>query len=195
MARLCRPMRLRLWRYVAGANWSPADAGRFLLRVYGSDQNYRQSFSSIAADRASEKLTNLQGVPSQQIGGAVQWARGYGRFTVVAGGDLLDTRATDNETSVKSGIAQPTVSISARQRGDGIYGEVLWQPSTLVDCLLFAAGSLWKFRCEAGEQRDIDGASRHSGDGLRSAAGRGEEGWLAACRLLPRASGRFAALR
>jgi len=118
---------MRLWRYATGANWSPADAGRFLLRVYGSDQNYRQSFSSIAADRASEKLTNLQKVPSQQIGGAAQWARGYGPFTVVAGGDLLDTRATDNETSVKTGIP---VSISARQRAKGIYGEVLWQPST-----------------------------------------------------------------
>lgn len=121
----------RLWRYAGGANWSPADAGRFLLRLYGNDQNYRQSFSSIAADRASEKLTSLQGVPSQQIGGAVQWARGYaGKVTLVAGGDLLDTRATDNETSVKSGVNQPTISTSARQRGSGIYGEVLWQPST-----------------------------------------------------------------
>jgi outer membrane receptor protein involved in Fe transport len=120
----------RLWRYVAGASWTPANVGRFLLRLYGSDQNYRQSFSSIAANRASEMLTDLQGVPSQQIGGAAQWARGYKKFTLVAGGDLLDTRATDNETSVKSGVPQPTVSTSARQRGDGIYGEILWQPST-----------------------------------------------------------------
>lgn len=121
----------RLWRYAGGANWSPADVGRFLLRLYGSDQNYRQSFSSIPANRASETLTNLQGVPSQQIGGAVQWARGYaGKVTLVAGGDLLDTRATDNETGVKSGVLQPTVSTSARQRGSGIYGELLWQPST-----------------------------------------------------------------
>lgn len=121
----------RLWRYVGGANWSPADAGRFLLRLYGNDQNYRQSFSSIAANRASEKLTNLQRVPSQQVGGAVQWARGYaGKVTLVAGGDLIDTRATDNETSVKSGVPQPTVSTSARQRGSGIYGEILWQPSS-----------------------------------------------------------------
>src|SRR6185437_3050044 len=120
----------RIWRYIAGANWSPADAGRFLLRLHGSDQNYRQSFSSIAADRTSERLTSLQGVPSQQMGGAVQWARGYGKFTLVAGGDVIDTRATDNETSVKNGIDQPTVSTSARQRDEGVYGEVLWQPST-----------------------------------------------------------------
>jgi outer membrane receptor protein involved in Fe transport len=120
----------RIWRYVAGANWSPADAGRFLLRLYGTDQNYRQSFSAIAADRASERLTNLQRVPSQQIGGALQWARSYGAFTLVAGGDLLDTRGTDNETGVRSGVQQPTVSISARQRDSGIYGEMLWQPAT-----------------------------------------------------------------
>lgn len=120
----------RLWRYVGGANWSPADAGRFLLRLYGSDQNYRQSFSSISTDRTSEKLTSLQQVPTQQLGGAAQWARGYGKFTVVAGGDVLDTRATDNETSVKSGVNQPTLSTSARQRDSGVYGELLWQPST-----------------------------------------------------------------
>ena len=120
----------RIWKYVAGANWSPADAGRFLLRVYGDNQGYRQSFSAVAAGRASERLTNLQQVPSQQIGGAAQWVRSYGNLTVVAGGDLLDTRASDNEASVKSGVKQPTVSISARQQAKGIYGELLWQPST-----------------------------------------------------------------
>ena len=120
----------RIWRYVAGADWSQADAGRFLLRFYGTDQGYRQSFSSVPANRASENLTNLQRVPSQQVGGAAQWARSYGDLTVVAGGDLLDTRATNNENSVKSGIKQPTVSTTARQRAKGIYGELLWQPST-----------------------------------------------------------------
>lgn len=120
----------RIWKYVAGANWSPANAGRFLLRVYGDNQGYRQSFSAVFAGRASERLTNLQQVPSQQIGGAAQWARSYGDLTVVAGGDLLDTRASDDETSVKGGVKQPTVSISARQQAKGIYGELLWQPST-----------------------------------------------------------------
>lgn len=120
----------RIWRYVTGADWSRADVGRLLLRVYGTEQNYRQSFTSIPVGRASEALTNLQGVPTQQIGGAVQWARTYGKVTVVAGGDLLDTRATNNDTSVRNGVKQPTVSTSARQQGKGVYGEVLWQPST-----------------------------------------------------------------
>jgi outer membrane receptor protein involved in Fe transport len=113
----------RIWRYVVGADESVGDVGRFLVRFYGTDQRYRQTFSSINATRTSEKLTALHVDPSQQVGGAVQWARGYGKVTVVAGGDVLDNRGTDLEQISR-------VSLSARQRGEGVYGEVLWQPST-----------------------------------------------------------------
>jgi outer membrane receptor protein involved in Fe transport len=113
----------RIWRYVAGGDWTDSAADRFLIRLYGTDQNFRQSFSSINSTRTSEKLTALHVDPSQQVGGAVQWARSYGKLTVVAGGDVLDNRGTDLEQ-----ISE--VSLSARQRGEGVYGEVLWQPST-----------------------------------------------------------------
>jgi outer membrane receptor protein involved in Fe transport len=113
----------RIWRYVAGSDWSAGDLGRFLIRFYGTDQSFRQSFSSINSTRTSEKLTALHVDPSQQVGGAVQWARSYGKLTVVAGGDVLDNRGTDLERISR-------VSLSARQRGEGVYGEVLWQPST-----------------------------------------------------------------
>jgi outer membrane receptor protein involved in Fe transport len=111
----------RLWRYAAGGDWSAGDAGRFLVRVYGTDQSFRQSFSSINATRSSETLTSFHVDPSQQVGGAVQWARSYRSLTLVAGGDVLDNRGTDLEE-----LSQ--VSLSARQRGEGVYGEVLWQP-------------------------------------------------------------------
>jgi outer membrane receptor protein involved in Fe transport len=118
----------RLWRYVGGADWGLPGSGRLVARVYGADQSYRQSFSSIAADRSSEKLTRLQQVPSQQVGAALQGARTWGGVTLVAGGDVLDTRATDNEVPVSGGVQQATQSTSARQRTGGGYGEVLWQP-------------------------------------------------------------------
>ena len=113
----------RIWRYVAGGDWTDSDADKFLVRFYGTDQSYRQSFSSINPTRTSEKLTAFHVDPSQQVGGAVQWARGYRRWTVVAGGDVLDNRGTDFEQ-----LSQ--VSLSARQRGEGVYGEMLWQPGT-----------------------------------------------------------------
>jgi outer membrane receptor protein involved in Fe transport len=111
----------RIWRYAGGGDWSIADAGRFLVRVYGTDQTYRQTFSSINTARTSEKLTAFHVDPSEQVGGTVQWARSFRALTLVAGGDVLDNRGTDLETL-------SSVSLSARQRGEGIYGEVLWQP-------------------------------------------------------------------
>ncbi len=122
------PNGTRIWRYVGGGDWALPHSGRVLLRLYGTDQNYRQNFSSVAANRATEKLTNMQHVPTQQLGGVLQWAQTYKTLTFVAGSDVVDTRATDNETKVVNGINQPTVSISARQRQVGVYGEILWQP-------------------------------------------------------------------
>ena len=113
----------RIWRYLAGSDWSPGDAGRFLVRFYGTEEHFRQSFSAINATRTLEILTALHFDPSQQVGGAVQWARSYRRWTVVAGGDVLDSRGTDLEQITD-------VSLSSRQRGEGVYGEVLWQPGT-----------------------------------------------------------------
>jgi outer membrane receptor protein involved in Fe transport len=118
----------RIWRYAAGGDWNASNAGRFLLRLYGMDQGYRQGFSSVAADRMTERLVRLQKVPSMQLGGAGQWARAFGPVTTVLGADVLDTRGTDAETPVSNGINQPTVSTSARQRDSGFYGEALWHP-------------------------------------------------------------------
>src|SRR5438270_1465252 len=49
----------RIWRYVAGGDWTAGNAGSFFVRFYGTEQHFRQSFSSINATRTSEKLTSI----------------------------------------------------------------------------------------------------------------------------------------
>lgn len=117
----------RLWTYVAGGDWSPTERQRLVLRASGNRQGYRQSFSSVAAGRASESLTRLQRVPYDQFGGSAQWAGSLRSLAWVIGADLNDTRATDAETPVSSGVSQPSILTSARQRQIGGYGELLWQ--------------------------------------------------------------------
>ena len=51
-------------REIAGG----ANAGAFVARAWGSDQDYAQTFSAIAADRNSERLTIDQRVPSRSAG-------------------------------------------------------------------------------------------------------------------------------
>jgi outer membrane receptor protein involved in Fe transport len=113
----------RIWRYVGGGDLTAGDVGRFLIRIYGTDQSFRQSFSAINATRTSERLTAIHIDPSQEVGGSLQWVKSYGKFTALAGADVLDNRGTDLEELSE-------VSLSARQRGEGVYGEVLWQPAT-----------------------------------------------------------------
>jgi outer membrane receptor protein involved in Fe transport len=115
----------RFWRYVAGADRFTSGTN-LTLRAYGSREGYRQSFSSIAANRNSETLTKLQRVPTDQFGFVLHAAHAFApQLTTALGVDLDDVRATDNETSPASGV---TTSITARQRETGGYAEGIWQP-------------------------------------------------------------------
>jgi iron complex outermembrane recepter protein len=75
------------------------DAGPFALRAYGSDQDYAQTFSAIAANRNSERLTVDQRVPSRGRGGSAQFTHVIGmRNAVVAGAEGRDVTGVSDET-------------------------------------------------------------------------------------------------
>jgi outer membrane receptor protein involved in Fe transport len=118
----------RLWRYVGGGDVDFAKT-QAALRVYGSREGYRQSFSSVAADRDSERLTKLQRVPTDEFGFSLQGTRAFASsLTVAVGLDLRDVRATDDESPVAGGVVGAATSISARQRETGGYADAIWQP-------------------------------------------------------------------
>jgi outer membrane receptor protein involved in Fe transport len=118
----------RLWRYVGGGDADLAET-HAMLRLFGSREGYRQSFSSVAADRNSENLVRLQRVPTDEFGFAVQATRAFASsVTGALGADMRDVRATDSESPVASGVATSTTSISARQREFGGYADAIWQP-------------------------------------------------------------------
>ncbi|HKS22216.1 MAG TPA: TonB-dependent receptor [Thermoanaerobaculia bacterium] len=88
-----------------------ADAGAFSLRAYGSNQDYHQTFSAVAADRNSERLTVDQRVPSRARGGSLQFAHALGeRNVVLAGVEERSVAATDVENATRTKGAQRTTS-------------------------------------------------------------------------------------
>ena len=120
----------RLWRYSTGVDWTASSGGSLVFRVFGDNEHYRQSFSSIAANRDSETLTRVGLTPAQELGAAAHWSQPFGaRLLVVGGADTHDVRATDYETSYKNNEPSGTLDTSARQRQTGVYGEVLWTPA------------------------------------------------------------------
>lgn len=118
----------RLWRYAGGGDTDFAET-HAALRLFGSREGYRQSFSSVAPNRDSENLTKLQRVPTDEFGFALQMSRAFARnVTAAVGADMRDVRATDNETPVVGGTVRPTTSVGARQRELGGYADAIWQP-------------------------------------------------------------------
>jgi outer membrane receptor protein involved in Fe transport len=118
----------RLWRYAGGGDLDRS-ATQASLRLFGSRESYRQSFSSIAADRNSEKLTKLQRVPTDELGLVTQASHAFAHnLTAALGFDVHDIRATDDESAVSNDVITSTTSISARQRETGGYVDAIWQP-------------------------------------------------------------------
>lgn len=116
----------RLWRYAGGADWSPTGYGHGLLRLYGSGEHYRQSFSAIAPGRVSDRLTRRLETPSQEFGGTVQWAGTLHRRLILLGGtEVHDIRGTDNETPITNNHPNGLVDTTARQRSTSGFGEAL----------------------------------------------------------------------
>ncbi len=112
----------RLWRYSTGVDWS-----QLTLRLYGSTEHYRQTFSSIGANRASETLTRYAEDPADELGAAMHWRQPVGaKAVILAGADTHDVRASDDEVLFSgTGGYQNT---AARQRQTGVYGEALATP-------------------------------------------------------------------
>ena len=115
----------RLWRYIAGDDWTANARTSGRIRAFGSDEAYRQSFSSINVPRSAETLTRLQSVRTQEFGASTDASIHLEHVAVVTGGDLRDLRATDFETPFAAGSPSGLQDITARQRFFGGFGELL----------------------------------------------------------------------
>lgn len=110
---------------VAGVNAPVGIHDWISARVYGAAQGYDQSFSSVAPNRNSEHLTDLQHVPSQQLGTAVQWNHLFSNQTLIAGADADEVMGSSVEQlfSAASGLHFANNIAGGRQRTVGAFGE------------------------------------------------------------------------
>lgn len=96
------------------------------VRAYQLVQGYDQRFSSVASDRNSESLTNIQHVPEQVGGGAAQWTHVLGKHqTLIGGADLLEVMGASDEQLFSAGKHTRNNASGGRQRILGVFGEDL----------------------------------------------------------------------
>jgi iron complex outermembrane recepter protein len=108
----------------AGADWS-AGAAALSLRAWAGDQTYHQSFSSIAADRASERLIRLQTVPADAAGLSAQATRAVGaRHALLAGIEVRAASGTSEEQA-PAGNGFVHTAAGGRQHTEALFVEDL----------------------------------------------------------------------
>ena len=72
--------------------------------AYHTREEFRASFSSVAAGRTTERLTYTQVVPSEATGAAAYWTRNTHRYNLIAGADFERVEGYGTDRLVPSGI-------------------------------------------------------------------------------------------
>jgi outer membrane receptor protein involved in Fe transport len=125
----------RLWRYATGVDWQGPRNASAVLRIYGSSQHYRQTFSSISNEpnaaepacsyRCGESPTRFALIPDNELGGALHWNQPIGReLLIVAGVDTHDVRVWDREQTF--GTTAALTNLRDHQRDSAGYAEAMW---------------------------------------------------------------------
>jgi outer membrane receptor protein involved in Fe transport len=156
----------RLWRYATGGDWNAPHQATFVLRLYGADERYHQTFSSISnlpnfgvatcTYRCGEIPTRFSQVPDNELGAAAHWSQPLGAgLLLLAGADTHDLRIWDREQTY--GATAALTNLHDHQRDSAMYGEAMathkaWTltASARLDCyqnfdgqLLDFTGSSW----------------------------------------------------
>jgi outer membrane receptor for ferrienterochelin and colicin len=103
-------------RQIAARAQGDALQGSWQAHVYRSSQGYDQSFSAVAAGRASESLTSRQRVPADMLGASGEWFRTFSRMVVLAGAETRHVDGVTTETRVVGGIPQTPTSAGGEQQ-------------------------------------------------------------------------------
>jgi len=127
-----------------GTDYDSKPAGLFTLRLYGGTENYYQTFSSIATNRNSESLTDVQRVPVQQMGLIAQWSKQVAsRLTLLAGLDGMDVTGFSNEITYSGGKPTAHLSNGGTQQSVGAFTEGIVQITPRWSVTLSGREDLW----------------------------------------------------
>ncbi len=127
-----------------GTDYNSPSAGLFTLRLYGGTQNYHQTFSSVALNRDSESLTDVQNVPVQQMGLIGQWSKQLARrFTLLAGLDGTYVQGVSLETTYSAGNPTARLSNGGTQETLGAFLEGIVQITARWSLTLAGREDLW----------------------------------------------------
>ncbi len=139
------------------------DGSDWNLALFANQQRFHQSFTAVAANRASENLTRLQFVPARDAGLSLNWSRvSFEKHLFVAGVDVRGVRGTSDETIFVAESATTFVSAGGRQRRAGFFAQDIFTISPRWTLTLSGRYDNWRDSSAASVETDFGDRRRHA---------------------------------
>lgn len=138
-----------------GGHFKTRDGSNWNLTLFANQQRYHQTFSAVAANRATEALNRLQFVPSRDAGISFSWSRTFEKNVLVAGADVRGVRGTSDETAIANGRQTTFSSAGGRQRRSGFFVQDLLTISPRWQLSVNARYDTWRDSSAASVSRNL----------------------------------------
>jgi outer membrane cobalamin receptor len=89
---------------IAGHYFHETSGSGISLLGYHTREEFRSTFSAIAANRQTERLTSYQSVPAEATGAAGIFRHSQSKWNLLLGGDLHDVEGFSNDTTTATGL-------------------------------------------------------------------------------------------
>jgi outer membrane cobalamin receptor len=136
------------WRQWSGDAGGLAGDGAWEARLAGGSQDYYQTFSAVAAGRATERLTTEQWTPTDFVLTSGQYTLPIGRHTLLVGAEAHRTDSTVDEIRylLQSGanVAQPRVTVGGTENNRALFARVGLAASDRLTISAGIRGDFWK---------------------------------------------------
>jgi outer membrane receptor protein involved in Fe transport len=133
------------WRQISGDANGALAGGYWTARLTGGTQEYFQTFSAIAADRQSERLTNDQTIPGDFLSAGGQWIRTWRRADILLGAEGRRTTADVNETRYPvTGAPVSTSLLDVEENNLSAFGRIRLALRDDLSVVLGARGDHWE---------------------------------------------------
>ena len=136
------------WRQLSGEVGGVAGGGAWEAHVAGGSQDYYQTFTAVAADRQSERLTMVQTTPSDFVTASGQWSRPLGRHSLLVGAESRHTDSTVEEFRyvLVSGVNTPTgpFLVGGTERNNAVYTRLGLAATDQLTISIGLRGDFWR---------------------------------------------------
>ena len=163
------------WRQLSAEAGGVVAGGAWEAHAAGGSQDYYQTFSAVAADRRTERLTTVQTTPSDFISVAGQWSRFFGRHSLLVGADARHTDSTVEEFRyvLVSGVNTPTgpFLVGGTERNAAVFGRFAFAAGDRLTMSVGLRGDFWRSEpvLETLPTKSVSFFSPRFGVGYRSA--------------------------